>query len=73
MSGLGGLGGLGRSKKKEEPKQEQPAAQPSSAPGVLMEMTTEMSGFSSGPVDSSKFQVPAGFKQVESEILKGLR
>jgi hypothetical protein len=70
---LSGLGGLGRSKKKEEPKQEQPAAQPSSAPGVLMEMTTEMSGFSSGPVDSSKFQAPAGFKQVESEMLKGLR
>ncbi len=65
---LSGLGGLGRSKKKEEPKQEQ-----SSAQGVLMEMTTEMSGFSSGPVDSSKFQAPAGFKQVESEMLKGLR
>jgi hypothetical protein len=73
LSGLGGLGGLGRSKKKEEPKQEQPAAQSSSASGVLMEMTTEMSGFSSGSVDSSKFQAPAGFKQVESEMLKGLR
>jgi hypothetical protein len=70
---LSGLGGLGRSKKKEEPKQEQPAAQSSSAQGVLMEMTTEMSGFSSGPVDASKFQAPAGFKQVESEMLKGLR
>jgi hypothetical protein len=35
-----------------------------------MEMTTELSGFSSGAVDASKFEVPAGFKQVESPMLK---
>jgi hypothetical protein len=38
-----------------------------------MEITSELSGFSSGPVDASKFEVPAGFKQVESEMLKRSR
>jgi hypothetical protein len=38
-----------------------------------MEMTTELSGFSSAPVDPSKFEVPAGFKQVESEMMKAMR
>lgn len=79
---LGGLGGFGRKKKpQEEPKPEQPApdAQPAAesaaapaqaAPGSLMEMTTELTTFSAAPVDSSKVQVPSGFKQVESEMLK---
>jgi hypothetical protein len=31
-----------------------------------MEATTEMSGFSSEPVDDSTFAVPAGFKKVEN-------
>jgi hypothetical protein len=31
-----------------------------------MEATTEMSGFSSDPVDESNFAVPAGFKRVEN-------
>lgn len=71
---LGGLGGLGR-RRQEQPKQE-PAAkpqQPQSASGVLMEITTETTGFSTAPVDPSRFQVPAGFRQVESELLKSLR
>ncbi len=36
--------------------------------GALMEITSEMSNFSSAPVDPSRFAVPAGFKQVESEM-----
>ncbi|MEO7653564.1 MAG: hypothetical protein ABIZ80_24155, partial [Bryobacteraceae bacterium] len=72
---LGGLGGLSRRRKQERPKEEarqgaaaqEPAADTS---GVLMEMTTELSNFSSGPVDEAKLQVPAGFKQVESELKK---
>ena len=84
---LGGLGGLGR-RKKSEPQPEQPAQQPpppaaETAPaqqgpppdlsGSLMEMTSELTGFSNTPADPSKFEVPSGFKQVESEMLKGLR
>ena len=35
---------------------------------MLMELTTEASGFSTADVDASKFEVPAGFKQVEPEM-----
>jgi len=38
-----------------------------SSSGSLLEMTIEMSGFSSSPVDPSLFEVPAGFKQVEPD------
>jgi len=38
------------------------------ASGNLMEMTMELSGFSSGPVDGAKFDVPEGFKQTEPEM-----
>lgn len=86
VSGLGGLGGrlggFGR-KKKEEPKEEpkpepKPATPPPAASGqpqqsVFMEMTSEMSAFSTAPVDSSKFSVPAGFKEVEHEMKKALK
>jgi hypothetical protein len=86
LGGLaGGLGGLGRRGKKQEEapppppppaatdQQTPPAGGISAAPGSLMEMTTELSGFSSAPVDPSKFEVPAGFKQVESEMMKAMR
>jgi hypothetical protein len=39
-----------------------------SAPGSLLEMTTEMSNFSGAPVDGSRFEVPGGFKKVESNM-----
>jgi len=85
--GFGGLaggalgGGFGRKKKKDDEaqQQEQAAAQPSSsqqagdASGALLEMTTEISSFSSAPVDPSKFEVPAGFKKVDSDIDKAMR
>ncbi len=72
--GIGGIGGFGR-KKKPAPQEEQPPqAKPSSAAGMLlMESTTEMTGFSSAAVDPSKLEVPAGFKQVESEFGRGRR
>ena len=84
LGGLaGGLGGLRRGRKQESqpepppppPQQQAPPAQAQGgAPaGILMESTTEMSGFSSAPADPSKFEVPAGFKQVESEMLKRTR
>ena len=77
--GLGGLGGLGGKKKQEEsdqPQQQEPQqGQPAggAAGGVLLETTTELTGFSSAPVDPSKLEVPAGFKQIQSEIEKGRR
>ncbi len=69
---LGGLGGLGRRKKEEPPKPETGPAS-AGAQASLLEMTTEMSGFSTSPVDASRFAVPAGFRQVESEMLKALK
>lgn len=71
---LGGrFGGFGRKKKSDDDAssqgssggQSQGATQTS---GSLMEMTIESSGFSSAPVDESKFEVPAGFKQVEDPM-----
>ncbi len=80
---LGGFGGFGRKKKQEQQEQAPPPATPEAAPaqqqgqggapGSLMEMTTELTGFSTAAVDASKFDVPAGFKQVESDMLKGRR
>lgn len=83
--GLGGFGGFGRKKKQQQqeeqvqqappPQQQQASAAPAggSASGALMEMTTELSGFSSAPVDGSKLSVPAGFKQVEHDMAKALK
>ncbi len=73
---LGGLGGLGR--KKPAADQQAPAsgsasggqASGSQGQGSLLEMTTELSSFSSNSVDSSLFEVPAGFKKVEAELKK---
>lgn len=69
LSGLaarGILGGFGRKKKANA---DQPASQDSSPvpPGTLMQTTTETTGFSATPVDTSKFEVPEGFKQVQAE------
>ena len=67
---LGGRFGLG--KKKQQQDDQSSTAQPSQQqqgngnPGSLMEATTEMSGFSSDPVDESAFAVPSGFKKVEN-------
>src|SRR5882757_6195498 len=65
--GLGGLG-FGRKKKADAA----PADQSQGAPGtatVLMESNTQLSSFSQAPVDSAKFDVPAGFKQIEVKNL----
>ncbi|MFB3776536.1 MAG: hypothetical protein ACE141_02965 [Bryobacteraceae bacterium] len=70
---LGGLGGLGRRKKQEEPPPQQPQAAASGTPASLMEMTTELTNFSSGPIDAARLQVPAGFRQVENEMAKALK
>jgi hypothetical protein len=68
---LGGKFGLGRKKQQQDDQsstgqQSQQQQQGNGNPGSLMEATTEMSGFSSEPVDDSTFAVPAGFKKVEN-------
>ena len=42
-------------------------------PGTLMELTTELTAFSSAPVDAAKLSVPAGFKQVDHDMQKALK
>ncbi len=68
---LGGRFGLGRKKPADQPaaNDNPPASgeQASGAPGSLLEMTTELSSFSSNPIDPSLFAVPGGFKKVDSE------
>ncbi|MCU1236148.1 MAG: hypothetical protein JWP63_4115 [Candidatus Solibacter sp.] len=70
---LGGRFGLGRTKKSSsdqpppEAKQDGSGAQGS---GSLLEMTTELSSFSSNAVDPGQFEVPAGFKKVDNELKK---
>ncbi len=65
LGGLGGLGGFGKKKPREQPAGDS-AAGAAAGGGLLMEMTIESSGFSQAPVDSSKFEVPGGLKQVEA-------
>jgi hypothetical protein len=71
---LGGrFGGFGRKKKQDDTAQSSSApasSENASASGILMETTTESSGFSNAPVDPSKFSAPAGFKKVDAEITK---
>jgi carbon monoxide dehydrogenase subunit G len=77
LAGLGGFGGFGRHKKQnqnqdqDQPQQQQATAQPagnangSQSSGLLMEVTTHASNFSTATVDDNNFAVPSGFKQVE--------
>jgi hypothetical protein len=72
---LGGFGGLGRRKNNDQQKaQEQPAAgQQQTSSGTLMEMTMTLTSFSSGSADASKFEIPAGYKQIDSDLRRGGR
>jgi len=60
---LGGFG-IGKKKQADPPP---PAADPNApaVPVVMMETTTQLSSFSSGPVDPAKFAIPAGYKQID--------
>ena len=65
---LTGFGGFGRRNNKAEEKKAEDGKQPEAS--ILLEMTTDLSEFSTAAVDDAKFQIPAGFKEVQSEIAK---
>ena len=75
-SALGGRFGLGR-KKNPPPEQSTDSSSSQggsgSASGSLMEMTMEVTNYSSAPADAGLFAVPAGFKQVEPEMMNSRR
>lgn len=66
---IGGmLGGFGhRHKKKQEDEQQNASTPQTVAPAnSLLTMTTRVTSYSTDPMDSSLFQIPAGFTQVQS-------
>jgi hypothetical protein len=70
-----GLGGFSHKSTKNDPASSnqnanQNANTPPPTSAVLMESQTTTSSFSSGAVDSSHFEVPAGYKQVQSQMDK---
>ncbi len=69
-SGLGGFGGFHRKKKQQEPAAAQPTKADQQKWAVLMESSVETTNFSSASVDSSLFDVPAGYTRVPSEYQK---
>jgi len=62
---LSRLGSMGR--KKTNGRQ---SASSADEPDILVEMTTELSDINAGTADESKFNVPAGFKQVQPPAQK---
>ncbi len=70
--GIGGFSGFGHKKKQAPPpppaddKSETTPQTPTAT--VLMESKTEMSGFSSTPIDPGKFAVPAGFTEIQPRL-----
>jgi hypothetical protein len=68
---LGGRFGLGKKKAQQQDTSSDTSASGSgttTASGALMEMTAENTGFSAAPVDPSLFEIPAGYKKVESDM-----
>jgi hypothetical protein len=79
LGGRLGLGGFGHKKKQAPADADTSAAPPStntgsntasnSASASLMEMTIEVTGYSSGAADPTQFEVPSGFALVEQDAL----
>lgn len=69
---LGGFGGFGKKKKEApQPADQKPAQAEQATPPaavVLMETQTTTSDFSTGAIDASHFEVPAGYKLVEAAM-----
>jgi hypothetical protein len=49
---------------------DEPVDQTAGLPANVIEVHTELDNFSTGPADASKFEVPAGFKKIDSEFAK---
>jgi len=67
-NGIGGL--FGKKKKKDDAAQQDDksgASAQSGTPGSLMDTRTEVTSVSTTAVDASLFQIPAGYKQVETK------
>jgi hypothetical protein len=68
-----GLGGLGRRKKESSSDSNSSnssaggPANSGSASGSLMEMTMEVSSYSSAPAEAAMFEIPSGFTQVKPD------
>ena len=71
LGGFGGFGGFGKKKKAETPPPADDSTNPQTqeaAASVLIESNTTMGGFSSAAVDPSRFEVPAGYKEVSTRL-----
>ena len=68
-SKLGGFGGFGKKKTQDQPAPDQSKSGQAGSPtqSVLMESSTQMASFSSAPINSSQFSVPAGYAQIALE------
>jgi hypothetical protein len=66
-SKLGGFGGFGKKKDPPPPDQSKSAQAATPTQSVLMESSTQMASFSSAPINSSQFSVPAGYAQIAPE------
>jgi hypothetical protein len=66
-NGIGGL--FGKKKKKDDAAQQddKSGSMPSGTPGSMMDTTMEVTSVSTTAVDASLFQIPAGYKQVETK------
>jgi len=78
MKGLGGMFGHKKDKQQQQdPQAANPNANqpnPASTPGSLMDMATEVTSYSSAPLDASMFEPPAGYTQKQvtaDEALSG--
>lgn len=69
---LGGRFGLGRKKKQDDTTETTTTSTTTttttSSTGSLMEMTSSVTGHSTGPVDPAVFDVPSGFNKVEENL-----
>jgi hypothetical protein len=65
IGGIAGrLGGFGKKNDDDNKKSNEPGS------SMLMEMTSERSQFSTAAIDTTNFDVPAGFKETQSDIAK---
>src|SRR5262249_27027277 len=62
-----GIGGIFGRKKSDNGQKSSASGSSASGSGSLMDMTTEVTSVSSSALDGSLFEIPAGYKQVESK------